>query len=330
MSCNTRPGPAAICSYIEDTSGYKLTSTDWHTLTQRAEDEGFSVGKHKVADEDAAAAAKRLREGFMKRDDDPNLAAEMEEKVVEGGLTRNNVAIIEYVTRPGAFAPHQVGRVIAERNPKSAAMSDNPTDRLFAAEGDLSKRGVADVLMEDERPEVRDRLYANPTLPPELALALAMKASPEQARALANNPAVTEDALMAFAKASPEFRREAALSPYATPAVLDLMSRDSSRTLRTMTATNPNLPLEVQERMLAEANELNTVDVRVALAKNDHVDESIIEELAKDRDWEVRIAVAGNKNTPAKIVEDLLYDDVQRVAARARRRIMAASFKEGS
>jgi hypothetical protein len=328
MSCNTRPGPAAICSYIEDTSGYKLTSTDWHTLTQRAEDEGFSVGKHKVVDEDAAAAAKRLREGFMKRDDDPNLAAEMEEKVVEGGLTRNNVAIIEYVTRRGTFAPHEVARVIAERNPKSAAMSDNPTDRLFAAEADLSKKGVAEILMKDERPEVRDRLYSNPTLPPESVLALAMEASPEQARVLANNPAVTEDALMAFAKAArPEFRREAALSSYSTPAVLDLMSRDSSGTLRAMTATNPNLPLGAQKRLLAEAVEL---DVRLALAKNDHVDESILEELAKDRDWDVRIAVAGNKNTPAKIVEDLFYDDVQRVAARARRRMMAETFKEGS
>lgn len=325
MSCNTRPGPAAICSYIEDTSGYKLTSTDWHTLTQRAEGEGFSVGKNKVSDEEATAAAKKLREGFMKRDDDPNLAAEMEEKVVEGGLTQNNVAIIEYMTRPGAFAPHQVGRVIAERSPKSAAMSDNPTDRLFAAEGDLSKRGVADVLMEDERPEVRDRLYSNPTLPPELALPLAKKASPEQARALANNPAVTEDALMAFASSGPEFRKEAALSPYATPAVLDLMSRDYTETLRTMTATNPNLPLEVQKRMLAD-----TPGVRAALAKNDDADASIIEELAKDPDRDVRRAVAGNKKASEKTVEALMNDDNAAVAARARRRVIAASFNEGS
>lgn len=325
MSCNTRPGPAAICSYIEDTSGYKLTSTDWHTLTQRAEDEGFSVGKNKVSDEEATAAAKKLAHGFMKRDDDPNLAAEMEEKVVEGGLTQNNVAIIEYVTRRGRFAPHQVARVIAERNPKAAAMSENPTDRLYAAEGDLSKKGVAEILMKDERPEVLDRLYANPTLPPEIASALAKNATPDQARALANNPAVTEEALITFVNGREIFRNEAALSPYATPAVLDLMSRDNSETLRTLTATNPNLPLEVQKRMLADKP-----GVRLALAKNDDADASIIEELAKDPDRDVRRAVAGNKKASVKIMEALVNDENAAVAARARRRVMATSFSEGS
>lgn len=325
MSCNTRPGPAAICSYIEKTSGYKLTSTDWHTLTQQAEDEGFSVGKNKVSDEKATAAARKLRNGFMKRDDDPNLAAEMEEKVVEGGLTQNNVAIIEYVTRRGAFAPYQVGRIIAERNPKSAAMSDNPTDRLFAAEGDLSKKGVADILVKDKRPEVRDRIAANPTLPPESALALAKKASPVQARVLANNPAVTEDALMAFATSGPELRREAALSPYATHAVLDLMSRDYSETLRIMTAMNANLPREVQERMASDSP-----GVRAALAKNNAVDASIIDGLAKDPDRDVRIAVAGNKKTSVENMEALMNDDDAIVATRARRRVNASSFNEGS
>ena len=36
MSCQTKPGPAAFCSFIEDVYQEKVTQADWHAIRELA------------------------------------------------------------------------------------------------------------------------------------------------------------------------------------------------------------------------------------------------------------------------------------------------------
>ena len=48
MSCNKQTVAAAICEFIEDVSGEKVTQADWHGLVRRAEEEGYAVGRKRL------------------------------------------------------------------------------------------------------------------------------------------------------------------------------------------------------------------------------------------------------------------------------------------
>lgn len=48
MSCNRQTVSAAICGFIENVSGEKVTQADWHGLVRRAEEEGYAVGRKRL------------------------------------------------------------------------------------------------------------------------------------------------------------------------------------------------------------------------------------------------------------------------------------------
>ena len=153
MSCNTRPGPASIITYINDKTGYEVTTSDWHELTRRAERAGFEVSRTRVPIEEAEDSVKGLAEKFaIDRHDRrssfvmPQGGGVAEAGLIdgtlgeEGRLTQNHLAVLNYLTSEeqgmdgeDRTPADKVAEVIAKRNIDKAAASDDYLLALWAA-----------------------------------------------------------------------------------------------------------------------------------------------------------------------------------------------------
>jgi hypothetical protein len=194
MSCNTRPGPAAIIKYINNKTGYEVTSSDWHELTRRAERAGFEVSRTRVPIEDAEGSVNGLAESFgARREFDavngitaPQSSGAAEEDLInetlgeEGRLTQNHLAVLNYLTREeegedgeDRTPADKVAEIIAKRNIDKAAESDDYLLNIWAARSFPKNETVMDLdgpesaqekLLNNEDARVRYNTAKNPNL----------------------------------------------------------------------------------------------------------------------------------------------------------------------
>lgn len=225
MSCNTRPGPAAIIKYINDKTGYEVTSSDWHELTRRAERTGFEVSRTRVPIEDAESSVKGLAEALGKRRQFdavngitvPQSSGAAEEDLInetlgeEGRLTQNHLAVLNYLTREeegedgdNRTPADKVAEIVAKRNVKKAAESDDYLLNLWAARSfpndetvmdlDYGVESIQEKLLENEDARVRYTTAKNPNLNEELLESLAERSDDVSGvlQGLVRNPKLRE------------------------------------------------------------------------------------------------------------------------------------------
>lgn len=196
MSCNTRPGPAAIITYINNKTGYEVTSSDWHELTRKAERAGFEVSRTRVPIEEAEGSVKGLAEKFVKPPMDSDEVMVNGVMVPQGGeaaeaylingtlgeeglLTQNHLAVLNYLTSEekgiegeDRTPADKVAEVVAKRNIDKAAESDDYLLALWAARSfprdDTAMDGYApstqEKLLNHEDARVRYTAAKNPHL----------------------------------------------------------------------------------------------------------------------------------------------------------------------
>lgn len=196
MSCNTRPGPAAIITYINNKTGYEVTSSDWHELTRKAERAGFEVSRTRVPIEEAEGSVKGLAEKFVKppMDSDevmvngvmvPQGGEAAEAYLIngtlgeEGRLTQNHLAVLNYLTSEekgidgeDRTPAEKVAEVIAKRNIDKAAASDDYLLALWAARSfpkddtvfDFDQPSTQEKLLNYQDARVRYTAAKNPNL----------------------------------------------------------------------------------------------------------------------------------------------------------------------
>lgn len=209
MSCNKQHVAAAVCGFIEDVSGDKVTQADWHGLVRRAEEKGYAVGRKRLDIRSGLSAlrglgisegnAEALRTAYAKISGNVPVGASVAIVAVNGKYptyTQNMAAVVALLTNDGVKS--SLDKVRESRkgsdwlgSGKNLAgfitnNSDIPTDVLasLATNEDADVRGgvaqnpntLADtlvILAADEDENVRERVALHQNTPADTLAVLA-------------------------------------------------------------------------------------------------------------------------------------------------------------
>jgi hypothetical protein len=98
VSCQTRPGPAAYCKFIEEHTGETVKQTDWHELKKMAQEDGYEMSRKKMPEKSSLFTASQLANA-LGVDDDAKAALKQQ---VEGMKnTQGTLSILDYMARKG-------------------------------------------------------------------------------------------------------------------------------------------------------------------------------------------------------------------------------------
>ena len=322
MACSKQAGVAPFLHVIEAATGEKVTQSEWHAIrVLAAEASGEDLSRARVSENEAIYALHYLQwlnaklikgdEEMERNHDDAVIAAALD--IRAANVTQGTIATINYLSKNGVG---ETLSLIRGEAPAEYAHNDWANDVYWPNVKPEERKAFAWAV---SSPTLRFYLPATDEDGMEKDYA-DIDAASEVAHAFQSLPLDASDNDVISALSDSQLREYFYLAE-------DGGSHPAVKLWEYWKTSGPprNLPLEVQKRMLADRP-----GVRLALANNDDADVSIIEELAKDPDWDVRRAVAGNKKTSVETMEALMNDENAAVAARARRRVMATSFSEGS
>lgn len=118
MSCQTKPGPAAFCSFIEDVYQEKVTQADWHAIRELAAAEKGVIklsraqcDVDRVSDTALGLADKAAQENGITVDDElssggvqfDNRVEEMHASLASTSNTQGTLDVIDYLAKHGVL-----------------------------------------------------------------------------------------------------------------------------------------------------------------------------------------------------------------------------------
>ena len=195
--------------------------------------------------------------------------------------------------------------------------------RMSVARNPNSPAEVLSTLSTDKDSDVRWTVAGNPNTPPATLIALARDKKLYVRESVGENPSTPIEVLSAFV-ADDTLKASVASNPNASVAHLVQLATNHSEFTRICALRNPGLPALLLDEIVAAGNDEVRISVaessrvaecpeamdrlahvakskvRVALAKNSSVPESVLQVLANDKLKSVRDAVARNPNAPSE------------------------------
>jgi 3-methyladenine DNA glycosylase AlkC len=166
------------------------------------------------------------------------------------------------------------------------------------------------------RSNIRCRVAANPSTPPDTLNTLSSDADFQVLWGIAENPSSSQTILEMVALHEDSYVREhVAKNPNLDDSILEKLSRDAEEGVRTSVAENPS----ANQATLGNLSKDKDQDVREAVAGNVNSSLAILELLSKDESERVRREVALNPNSDERILEILDQDEDDEVSENAKR-----------
>jgi hypothetical protein len=269
MSCNKQHVASAICGFIENVTGEKVTQADWHALMRTAESRGYPTGRKRLDIHNTISSLRGLGETEGNAEAAEKVLADigytpvgtgMEIQAVNGKYptyTQNMAGVVRMLTQEG------VANTMSEiKAVKASTLTAEVSEKVSLAMDTNADPDVLEALARDSSADVREAVAMNMKTPLDTLFELTSDSDSNVVHVASKNidtyhwvtamydpntPASVLDSLAATKDTST--RQEVARHPNTAPETLMYLGNSTHLETRARVAANPNTPAETLDKL---------------------------------------------------------------------------------